>query len=301
VAGTAVHAVSGIVYYDQNASGALDPGEDVRLPAVTVSIGGKSAVTGADGRFTLPDVPDGTRATTVAAESLPPFFRAGAMPSVPVPPPAGFSLGVPLALPIAGNRPNVYMAFGDSITTGDGSRSGRGYRGELQSRLIDYWGRAEVVNEGVVSTRSDEGADRIAASLARVAPAYTLIHYGTNDWNLSACRHVWSCFTIQNLRTMIQRTRAAGSLPVVATIIPANPAYVDRLAEQRNEFIDETNAVLVPMAREEGAVVADLNGAFKRETSDLRSLYTDHVHPNDRGYEVMAAELFRAITRGASR
>ena len=83
---------------------------------------------------------------------------------------------------------------------------------------------------------------------------------------------------------------------MVGTIVPANPAYVDRLAEQRNAWIDETNAVLVPMARAEGAVVADLNRAMKDASADLPSLFTDHVHPNDRGYQVMAQEFFRAIS-----
>jgi hypothetical protein len=51
------------------------------------------------------------------------------------------------------------------------------------------------------------------------------------------------------------------------------------------------------MARAEGAVVADLNAAFGRASNDLASLFTDHVHPNDRGYTAVAEEFFRAITQ----
>ncbi len=296
---TSFHAVTGVVFSDENGSGRIEEGEDVRLPAVAVSIGGKTAVSGPDGRFTIPDVPAGPRTPAIVADTLPPFFRPGLLAAFPVPPPAGFELAVPVVLPIGSNRPNTFLAFGDSITAGDGSRGRRGYRAELQSRLADYWGAAEVIDDGVESTRSDDGAARIGESLAAERPAWVLIEYGTNDWNLSACRHVYSCFTIQNARSMIQQAKAAGTLPVVGTIIPANPAYVDRLADERNSWIDETNAALAPMAREEGAVVADLNAAFKRETTDLSSLFSDHVHPNDHGYEVMAAELFRAITTPA--
>ncbi|HEV7499214.1 MAG TPA: GDSL-type esterase/lipase family protein, partial [Vicinamibacteria bacterium] len=165
------------------------------------------------------------------------------------------------------------------------------------SQLQDYWGRADIVNDGVESTRSDEGAARLGGSLAAASPAYALILYGTNDWNLSACHRVITCFTIENMRTMIRTAKAAGTLPVMATIIPANPAYVDRLAEARNAWIDDTNAALVPMARSEGALVADLHAAMLAADPDLPSLFTDHVHPDDRGYAAMADEFFRVLTQ----
>jgi len=291
------HTVSGIVFYDENGNGLADAGEDVRLPHVVVTMGGRAAESDADGDFVLTDVPDGVRASAVRAETLPPYFRAGQLLTVSVPLPDGAKVGVPIVLPIAGNRPNTYLAFGDSVTSGDGSRGNRGYRASLQSQLRGYWGRADIINDGEESTRSDEGAARIGASLAAERPAYALILYGTNDWNLSACRHVYTCFTIENVRSMIRQAKAAGTVPVVATIIPANPAYVDRLAEARNGWIDETNAVLAPMAKQEGAVVADLHLAMTNASDDLPSLFTDHVHPNDRGYAAMADEWFRAITR----
>ena len=50
------------------------------------------------------------------------------------------------------------------------------------------------------------------------------------------------------------------------------------------------------MAREEGVVLADLEAAFLRTPNmEYGVLYTDHVHPNDAGYEVMAQAFFEAI------
>jgi lysophospholipase L1-like esterase len=292
-----LHPVGGVVFYDENGNGVIDPGEDVRMPHVIVTLGGRSAESDGEGSFVATDVPAGVRPLAIRPESLPPFYRAGRLPSVAVPLPEGALVPVPVVLPIGSNRPNVYLAFGDSITGGDGSRGNRGYRASLESQLRDYWGRADIVNDGVESTRSDEGAARLGGSLAAATPAYALILYGTNDWNLSACHRVITCFTIENVRSMIRTAKAAGTLPVMSTIIPANPAYVDRLAEQRNGWIDETNAALVPMARSEGALVADLNAAMRAEDPGLTSLFTDHVHPNDRGYAAMADEFFRALTQ----
>ena len=292
-----VHPVSGVVFYDENGNGVIDDGEDVRLPHVVLNLGGRSAESDAEGSFAASAVPAGTRAVEIRPESLPPQFRAGRVPTVAIPLPEGARVPVPVVLPIGSNRPNTYLAFGDSITAGDGSRGSRGYRSPLQSSLRDYWGRADVVNDGVESTRSDDGAARMGGSLAAERPAYVLILYGTNDWNLSACHRVITCFTIENTRSMIRQAKAAGTIPVVSTIIPVNPAYVNRLADERNFWVDQTNAALVPMARAEGAIVADLNAAMRAQTPDLPELFSDHVHPNDRGYSAMADAFFRALTQ----
>ena len=49
------------------------------------------------------------------------------------------------------------------------------------------------------------------------------------------------------------------------------------------------------MARKEGAALADLEAAFL-DQDDLTQLFSDHIHPNDRGYQIMAHEFFKAIT-----
>jgi lysophospholipase L1-like esterase len=296
-----VHPVAGFTFYDEDGDGALDAGEDVRLAGVQVTLGPQAAPSGGDGRFALPAVPAGPWTAGVSTPTLPGFFVPSRVPAVQVPAPAGFELAVPLTLPIGRNRPHVYLAFGDSLTQGDGSRGRRGYRDGLARALRDHWGRAEVVNDGQSATRSGDGADRIAASLGAATPAYTLIMYGTNDWNSFACRRVWSCFTVPSLRSIVRQTRAAGSLPVVATLPPVNPAYVDRLAEDRNGMVVEINLQLRPMVREEGGVVAEVHAEMMEEAgADLEGLFSDHVHPNDRGYEAITRAFFRAITEPRS-
>jgi lysophospholipase L1-like esterase len=83
---------------------------------------------------------------------------------------------------------------------------------------------------------------------------------------------------------------------VIATLIPANPAYEDRFAAARNDWIIATNAQIRTMAAAEGVTLADLHAAFLAEEPALVPLFSDHVHPNERGYAVMAAEFFRALS-----
>ena len=285
-------AVSGVVFYDENANGVLDAGEDVRLPGVTVNVGGRTGSSTAGGAFTVTNVPAG--AQTARAQSLPPYFLAGASPSITVP--AGAPVFVPAVLPVGTNRTNRYIAFGDSLSSGEGSSNDDGYRGILEANLGAYWGRAEVRDEGQAGTRSNAGDARLEGVLAREKPAYTLILYGTNDWNELECKTDFPCFTIDSLRSMIQQAKARNSLPVVGTIPPVNTAYADRSPPERQDWVKRMNDLIRPMVVQENALLADLHAAMLKE-GDVTALFSDHVHPNDRGYEIIAREWFRAITQ----
>jgi lysophospholipase L1-like esterase len=266
------------------------------MPSVAVELGGRTGESQAGGRLVVADVPAGSHNAAIEAPSLPPYFVPGSQPSVVVPQPSGSEVAVPVTLPIGYNQPNVYLGFGDSITVGEGSSHGRGYLVPLREELVAYWGEARIEGDGVSGTKSVQGLDRLPASLSRLRPAYTLILYGTNDWNRLDCKDDrFPCFTIDSLRTMIQAVRATQSLPVVGTIIPANPAVVDRQGPERNEWVARMNDLIRPMVREEGAVLADPHTLFLEQPS-LEALFVDHVHPNDDGYRLIARAFFEAIT-----
>jgi lysophospholipase L1-like esterase len=286
-----------VVFYDENANGILDPGEGARVPGVEASIAGKTARSDkVSGLAVVAGVPAGTGTLTVRPDTLPPFYRPPAAAlSVQVPPSS--NTNVPLNLPIGSNTPNLYMAFGDSITVGDGSSDGAGYRDQLQTLLQGSFGRGVLNDQGITGTRSNFGAERIADVLRRVRPAYTLILYGTNDWNTPACKQSAPCFTIDSLRSIVQEVKAASSLPVLATIPPANPSSPTFVAE-RNAWVSQEDVLIRALAREQGAALADIEGAFRSAAgADLSQLFSDHIHPNDRGYAIVAAAFFAGISQ----
>ena len=282
--------VTVVVFYDENGDGQAGADEVVRLPGVEVVIGDGSAKTAAGGRAVV-QAPLGAQTVTVRIESLPAFY----LPPVPRPVtvPANEEILLPLILPTS-ERPNVYMAFGDSITAGEGSSDGEGYRGRLDLELAAYLGTSEVVNEGRSGTQTNEGADRVGRALSRRNPAYTLIMYGTNDWNTPACQAQAAppCQTIDEMRSIIEEVKASSSLPVLSTIIPANPA-LDPAG--RNQWVREENRLLQDLARAEGIPLADPATLFFAQ-SNLPALFSDHVHPNDAGYELIARAFFLAVT-----
>lgn len=273
----------------------MDGGERARIPGVEIVIGsGRGRTSAGTGQATI-QAPEGTQTLSVTATTLPPFYRAPSSRSVTIP--STGDIAVPITLPIGSNRPNVYMAFGDSITNGEPEvGDGQGYRALLSSMLQAHFGTALIANEGIDGTRSERGAERIGESLARVRPAFTLIHYGTNDWNDFRCDFI-PCFTTDSLRTMVRQVNATGGHAFLATILPTNTGYDDRAPASRNDWVAQQNVLVRQVAQQEGAVVVDLNGAFLRSGLPLPSLFVDHVHPTFRGYQIMAQTWFDAITK----
>ena len=279
-----------MVFYDEDGDGQAGANEMVRVPGVEVVIGDGVAKTGAGGRAVV-QAPQGTQTVALRTESVPAFYQPPTPRTVSVP--TNEELWLPLTLPTS-ERPNVYMAFGDSITVGEGSSDGEGYRGRLEQQLSSYLGTGEVVNEGRDGTQTNEGADRVGRALSRRHPAYTLILYGTNDWNTLSCQTQAGppCQTIEKMRSLIASVKAFGSLPVLSTIIPANPALQPAA---RNQWVQEENRLLQDLARAERIPLADPAKLFFAQ-SNLPAYFADSVHPNDAGHELIARAFFEAVT-----
>jgi len=291
------YSVAVTVFYDQNENGRLDPGEDTRVPGVEVVIGtGSGTSAPGTGIATVTGIQEGALTLGVRDETLPFYYQAP--PPVPIQVPGVTEAKIGLALPIGANHPNRYLGIGDSITAGDGSSDGQGYRLKLLNLLGPYFARAEVLTRGREGDSSIETAQVIRRTLRDADPAYALVLLGTNDWNDQTCQHEGpsACFTIESLRTIIDEIKAWRSLAVLATIIPANPRYSNAA---RDAFNDQTNVMIKALAREENIVLADLDADFKA-TGSLSALFDDNVHPNDAGYQVMAQGWFKAITRARS-
>jgi lysophospholipase L1-like esterase len=282
------------LYYDENQNGRADTDEGIRIPDVEVNIGGRTARSEkTTGRAVVTGVPAGTQSVTLRADTIPPFYALGQLSTtVQVSLPEGGQVMIPLTLPIDNNQTNTYMAFGDSITRGDGGTAG-GYPADLQNRLAQHFGGAFVNNRGADSTNSFEGVERVRRNL-NSRPAYTLILYGTNDWNAPECQDNPNCHTVDNLRLIVQNVKLFRSLPFLATIPPSNPTMNP---ESRNKWVADVNNLVRPMAQQQGAFLVDVEKAFLAQ-GNLSSLFSDHVHPNDAGYRLIAQTFFEAIAHG---
>ena len=287
--------VQAVVFYDENGNGVLDGGEVIRIAGAEVTVAGHSARSqSSSGQAAVAGVPAGNYTVTVRGDTLPPYYRPQAAAPVTVPTAPGAVVQLGLTLPIGSNHPNVYMAFGDSITAGDTVSLAQAYPALLEGLLQRELGGALVRNRGASGTNSFEALERLQRNLAGNEPAYTLILYGTNDWNAPECQDDPHCPTVPNLRTVVRRVKAFNSLPLLATLPPVNPALSPA---GRNDWNAAVNEQIRAVASEEGAVLVDLDRAFRAQ-GDLTKLFNDHVHPNATGHQVMAAAFLEAILHG---
>ncbi len=295
------YSVTATVFYDENANGLLDSNEFVRVPGVQVVIGtGSGASAPGSGVAQVTGIREGVQQVGVRTESLPTYFQTLPQAATTVQVPGGATeVRVPLALQIGNNQPNVYFGYGDSITAGFGSSDLQGYAIKLQNLLGPYFGRADVRKFGRYGTNSAEGQQKARQWIGQARAAYVLILYGTNDWQDQTCQNKGpdACFTVEMLREIIDVTRSVDSLPVLGTIPPVNPALAPA---GRNTWIDQMNVQIKAMAAQQQVLVADVNAAFKANSAGLAPLFSDDVHPNDAGYQVLAQAWFGAITRARS-
>ncbi|KAH8828717.1 SGNH hydrolase-type esterase domain-containing protein [Flagelloscypha sp. PMI_526] len=192
------------------------------------------------------------------------------------------------------------MPLGDSITYGSGSSDGNSYRKVLQDTIVAQGNVIEYIgslNSGNMTNNSHEGhrgaiIDQIkdfAALTLPQSPNLVLIHAGTNDIDRST--------DLPNapsrLMSLVDSVTAAcpDAAVLVASIILNNDtakevnanAYNDASLSLLQQRIDNgTHIVHVPM---ESLQAADL---------------TDRLHPNDAGYQKMAAAWAAGIEEADS-
>jgi len=187
--------------------------------------------------------------------------------------------------------PGTYRGFGDSITLGtirfDGViTESDGYPVPLGSYIAAFLNRASIIveNAGIGGEITADGLGRLAGLNARSPKLYTFIMEGVND-----ATHLVAASTVAaNLRGMVRSTNDAGGLAILSTITPrTNGGFMGGA----NGIINTYNELIVPMARNEGALLVDQWAAFYRKAH----LYSDFVHPNVQGYAHMAQTWFRGL------
>lgn len=171
--------------------------------------------------------------------------------------------------------------FGDSITAGNSSRSG-GYPPKLSSLLNGNGKPSIVVNKGVSGEKTPEGIMRFDSVLASFAANIILIMEGTND-----IRGGLSLQTTEfNLQAMIDKAKAQGVIPVLATLTPSDRSGSETLIP------NVWNPMIVSLANSNSVRLSDHYAAI---LPTWGSSNADGLHPNDTGYQTMATTWYNSI------
>jgi acyl-CoA thioesterase-1 len=177
---------------------------------------------------------------------------------------------------LAQPREAVVLIVGDSLSAEYGLRRGSGWVALLEQRLQAEGRSVRVVNASISGDTTSGGRSRLPALLRTHRPDVVVIELGGND----ALRGLPLEMTRDNLRTMVQASRQAGSR-VLLVGMEMPPNYGARYAEEfRQVFVDVARSENVPL------VPFFLKGVA--DGPDPVALFQpDRIHPNEAAQPIM--------------
>ena len=162
------------------------------------------------------------------------------------------------------------VCFGDSLTYGIGAARDNAYPSQL-SRLIGQ----EVVNAGIPGETTTAALARVDEILD-LKPRMVLITLGGNDLKNGVSREK----AFGNLEMIIRKLQSGGALVVLGGLDV--PFWGRGFGDEYARLAEDIGAVLVPN------VLEDVFGD--------PGLMSDRIHPNDKGYTIMARYFHEAIS-----
>lgn len=163
------------------------------------------------------------------------------------------------------------IAFGDSLTYGLGSTKGNSYVEKLSQKLD-----TPIMNKGIMGDTTAQALSRIDDVLSN-DPKVVIVYLGGNDF----LRGIPADTTFENLSKIIDAIQQEGSIVVLVGVRGGifNDPYKERFEALSKRY--------------QTAYVPDVMLTILKD----KSLLSDEIHPNDKGYEIIADTLYDTVKR----
>jgi len=189
----------------------------------------------------------------------------------------------------------------DSITTGERSTDGNGYRGDLMSKLIPNNTVTMIGSQraGNMSNNANEGHSGL--TIAQVQgyltnpqalpsrPNIVLLHIGTNDMY----QNLYVTTAPHRLSSMMDQIFAGcpDVVLLVALIVQSSAAATNSLIVEYNNAI-KTSVIPTFASAGKHVVMVDMYNGLNSTTD-----FADFLHPNDLGYARMAEIWYEGLQK----
>ena len=168
------------------------------------------------------------------------------------------------------------LAFGDSLTYGTGVNPDQSYPAVLQQLI-----QRRVVNAGVPGEVSAEGLARLPGELEKYRPAMVILCHGGND----ILRKKNLAQTANNLRAMIQLIRASGAAVILLGVPKPGILFLESADFYQTIAADSGTPL-------ESEIIPKIEAD--------NSLKSDGVHPNRKGYRLLAHAIAALLRKSAA-
>ena len=172
-------------------------------------------------------------------------------------------------LPLLANG-SVILAFGDSLTYGYNANRSESYPAKLEVLT-----GLSVINAGVSGEVSEQGLKRLPKALDEHHPQLMILCHGGNDLlHKKDLKEMES-----NIRSMIQLSLDRG-IPVILLGVPKPGIFLSSF-DVYEKIANSMDIIFIE------DLISDILGD--------KSLKSDSIHPNKKGYNVMAEEIYSLL------
>ena len=168
-----------------------------------------------------------------------------------------------------GQRVDVIVAFGDSLTEGKGA----GGKQQAYPAVLAELSGKKVLNMGLSGETAVHAPQRLPEVLS-ARPQMVLIEFGANDHMRSMSREE----AVAAVARIVEAVQAAGAIAVI--VDTGGPGMGEYTAAYK-KLANEKQAVFVP---------GIMRGIFHK-----REYKSDMVHPNAAGYRIVAQKVYNTI------
>ncbi|MBW1965645.1 MAG: arylesterase [Deltaproteobacteria bacterium] len=164
----------------------------------------------------------------------------------------------------------VILAFGNSLTYGNGAE-----RNESYPAILENLSGKRIVNAGIPGELSAKGLQRLSEILNEHEPELLLLCHGGND----LLRRHELAKTAINLKKMVLMARERG-VSVVLIGVP-RLGFTLKTADFYNQIAEEMEL--------------PFEDSILEEILSNRDLKSDTIHPNREGYRLMAEAVYKLL------
>lgn len=163
---------------------------------------------------------------------------------------------------------NSIVCFGNSLTCGYGSTDEQTYPYFLQ-QLTDI----PVINKGINGNTSKDGLNRINDILTN-KNSLVIVEFGANDF----FQQIPISETRKNIESIIDKLNQNNNIIV--------------LVSTEDKQLNKLYNMLKSLAKEKKVLF--INGILNEIWND-RNLFSDEIHPNSKGYKLVANKIYKNI------
>ncbi|HXS93751.1 MAG TPA: SGNH/GDSL hydrolase family protein [Candidatus Limnocylindrales bacterium] len=193
-----------------------------------------------------------------------------------------------IAAPAAGEERVIFM--GDSIT----DAWGRGVK-------VPFFAGRPYINRGISGQTTAQMLLRFYPDVIQLHPKAVLILAGTNDIGSNLGPETLD-YIESNLAAMSDLAKANGIKVILASLTPVCDYHRPQTAQRPPEKINELNRWMKAYTQEHGYVYLDYFSATVDDKGFFKAEITnDGLHPNEKGYAIMAPLAQKAIDQALGR